>query len=142
MRVQMLVHSQNDNLQVLNRNRKLMISRTPTKAKSQEPAYSQALRNDMNSRVSIQDRSSIASDLQFTVLHLRSFIAKPDKSTFCNFRDNQYLCAALCCLHRRALCHWKIRHFVHNQTNLYCGFMQNQKKALHLVFGISPFSIL
>ena len=73
----------------------------------------------------------------------RNFFAKPDKFTFSNFRDYQYVRVAHCCLHRRTLIvlwcksikipndfHCKIWHFVHNQTNPYCGFMQNQTNPL------------
>ena len=49
-----------------NRNRKLLISRAPTKAKSQEPAYSQALNQNKidrqrsrNSRSRVSDRQTV-----------------------------------------------------------------------------------
>jgi len=43
------------------RNRKLMISRAPTKAKSQEPAYSQARRNQLIRSCNEDALSSIIS---------------------------------------------------------------------------------
>jgi len=41
-----------------NRNRKLLISRAPTKAKSQEPAYSQALNQNKINRQPSRSRES------------------------------------------------------------------------------------
>src|SRR6218665_1501749 len=43
---------------ILNRNRKLLISRAPTKAKSQEPAYSQALNKNKMDRQRSRSRES------------------------------------------------------------------------------------
>src|SRR6218665_3193747 len=43
---------------IVNRNRKLQISRAPTKAKSQEPAYSQALNQNKIDRQQSRSRES------------------------------------------------------------------------------------
>ena len=49
---------QADSQPCCNRNRKLQISKTPTKAKSQEPAYSQALNQNKIDRQQSRSRES------------------------------------------------------------------------------------
>src|SRR6218665_1749362 len=63
------------------RNRKLLISRAPTKAKSQEPAYSQAL----NQNHKIIDLGVISA-LQISVNYAsKEYLFRPNKNRFYKF---------------------------------------------------------